>query len=977
VTLVAITVLVFVAASTAAAAPGKERQRHGRANLDVRASRAVADRGAVLAANPSAAVSALARSLGTQGIVSIDGLTGTPRVVGRLDGFLTGPSSASAAQVALDYVRAHADVFRLDVSSLQQTRETVSPNGNRHVWWRQVADGIPVFGNGLKANVTRDGRLINIVGSPLATLSGAAAAPAVTAEQALAQTRRDAGAAVVPLAATQRGDARKSTTFSSGETAGLTLFATVKGNRLGWDLLGQPDGDSLYRQVVDAQTGAILYRQSLVNNATGLFIRNYPGAPNGGTQVVVDLNEHGWLPAGAKYLSGPNTHVYADVNANNVADQSEEINPSSFVRNQRDWLWPLLRFMPAVAGCDVWVCTWDPFLPGSWAKNQDQSGEQLFAAINTFHDHLEAPPIGFDNDDGNFEGDDPVLGEALDGAKTFRNMPDGAHIDNANFGTPPDGFSPRMQMFLFHTPFAPSSFDPFLAADGSNSTEIVYHENGHGLSNRLVVDADGFSTLGGIQAGAMGEAWSDWYAMDFNNAQGLQPDVAGVADVRVGHYVSAGNNFIRFEPIDCKVGQTEGCPGGVTDAEGNPISGTGGFTYGDYGKVFTGPEVHSDGEIWVQTLWDLRDEIGSETAEGIVTEAMRLSPFNPSFLEMRNAILQADLSMNAGDNEDTIWAVFAHRGMGFFAGAIDGDDAKPVEDFSLPPAGAPNASLAGSVTDVDTAAPLEGAIVAFGGHSNGAGNYVATTDATGAYSIGSIFSGTYPKVSARADGYDAVVLDTLTVAAGANSRNFALRRDWAAASGGGMIAAFNGPDYTPFGCGPIGAIDQSEGTGWGSDTDHDALVTGLATDKFIVVKLPVKVNITQIRVNPSNTCGDPGSSSTRGFRIETSADGTTFSQVSEGVFYLANRNTMNTVPLSGSLTGVQYVRFNILNPQVPTDPSFDPNNPPACTGPADCGTDPDDDSGVAAHCGAGKDNGYGGCQFVDMTELVVYGTKTP
>jgi hypothetical protein len=623
---------------------------------------------------------------------------------------------------------------------------------------------------------------------------------------------------------------------------------------------------------------------------------------------------------------------------------------------------------PSVAGCDVWICSWDPGLPGSWSKNLNQSGEQLFAAINTFHDHLEAAPIGFDNQDGTFEGNDPIYGEALDGAKTFQNMPDGNHIDNANFGTPPDGFSPRMQMFLWH--FPGDDTDPFIAADGSNDAGIVYHEFTHGLSNRLVVDADGFSTLGGIQAGSMGEAWSDWYAYDFLQAQGLQPDVAGVADVRVGNYVGAGQDLIRFEPIDCKVGQAvAACPGGFD------TGGEGGFTYGDYGKVFTGPEVHSDGEIWVQTLWDLRDALGSQTTEGIVTEGMRLAPFNPSFLEMRNAILQADLSGNGGANEATIWAVFAHRGMGFFAGAYNGDDAKPVEDTSLPPTGSPNASLAGTITDADSGDPIEAAIVAFGGHTNGAGNYVGTTNAAGSYSIGGIFAATYPTVSARAPGFDAVALDTLTIAAGANTRDFALRRDWASAAGGGSIADFNGPDYTPFGCGPVGAIDQSDGTGWGSDTDHDAIVTGLATDKFIVVQLPVPVDVSEIRVNPSNTCGDPGSSSTRGYRIETSTDGTTFGQVSEGVFYLANRNKANVVALGGPgpLTGVRYVRFNILNPQVPTNPA--PGA--ACTGPADCGTTPDDDSGVAAHCGTGKDNGYGGCQFVDMTELVVYGTESP
>ena len=65
---------------------------------------------------------------------------------------------------------------------------------------------------------------------------------------------------------------------------------------------------------------------------------------------------------------------------------------------------------------------------------------------------------------------------------------------------------------------------------------------------------------------------------------------------------------------------------------------------------------------------------------------MELSPANPSFLDMRNSILQADLVVNGGKKQNKIWQVFAHRGMGWFAGSVDGDDTTPVEDFSMPPA---------------------------------------------------------------------------------------------------------------------------------------------------------------------------------------------------------------------------------------------------------------------------------------------------
>ena len=58
-----------------------------------------------------------AQSLGNEGVVSIDPLTSTARVVARTDGFLTGSSSASAASVALGYVSANPAAFGLSSRS--------------------------------------------------------------------------------------------------------------------------------------------------------------------------------------------------------------------------------------------------------------------------------------------------------------------------------------------------------------------------------------------------------------------------------------------------------------------------------------------------------------------------------------------------------------------------------------------------------------------------------------------------------------------------------------------------------------------------------------------------------------------------------------------------------------------------------------------------------------------------------------------
>jgi hypothetical protein len=192
--------------------------------------------------------------------------------------------------------------------------------------------------------------------------------------------------------------------------------------------------------------------------------------------------------------------------------------------------------------------------------------------------------------------------------------------------------------------------------------------------------------------------------------------IASVAegDLRIGEYVGAGRDLIRTQPMDCKVGSTS------DKCMGTPGAGPGGSTYGDFGKIIGGPEVHADGEIWGETLWDLRVALGQKVTEGLVTRAMELSPSQPSFLDMRNSIIQADTNTRSGKDINKIWRVFANRGMGYFAGSIDGNDKAPVEDFSLPPrANAPKANVSGTVTDGDTHIAVAGALVGFGGHTSG------------------------------------------------------------------------------------------------------------------------------------------------------------------------------------------------------------------------------------------------------------------
>ena len=900
------------------------------------------------------ATTQLRRSLGVQGVVDIDGLTGTPRMLARLDGFLTGPSSRSASAVALGYVRMHAAALGLtqhDVTGLRMRRDYVDIAGIHHLSYEQSAAGVPLFGNGLQANVTKRGQLLSLTGSPVSALQAPALGARITSPSAaVSAARRDAGD---PALAGPDDDAR------------AVLFHNPSGTHRAWETITMSARHPALT-VLDSVTGEVLYRQPLESDAVaterprvpgsvGLAYRYFPKAPRGGRALPTNFTKLGWLTSNVKSLRGNNAVTFSDVNDDNQQSPNELVHPKA----PHDWRYTLRPFhLKRYSFCDhPYPCSWNPNKPFSWRANRAQNATQVFFYVNQWHDHLAKAPIGFTEAAGNFQkinhthrgkGGDPVRSQTDDGANTDHGLPDGNHVDNANMATPPDGKSPRMQMYLQHLPFTSyPDGDPFSPTNVGDEADTVYHEYTHGLSNRLVVDASGRSTLGPVQAGSMGEAWSDWYAMDYLVDQGLQRDRKISGDVVIFQYDGAGVALDRTEPIDCAVGaRTTRCPGGATGHRG-------GYTYADYGKVIGSPEVHSDGEIWAQTLWDLRRALGSHIAESLVTRAMELSPANPSFLDERNAILLADLAVSSGRHQARIWNTFAHRGMGYFAGALNGNDTTPGADFHRPPpTGHPVGGLTGRVTDSVTGAPIAGAtvVIAWQG-SPFASNPSATTDSTGHYTLGPVPVGRYPKLAVLPPrGYDAVQRP-VTVTTGTSTVNAKVRRDWAAKAGGASDV-FDGPDFGP-GCNGDAAIDQSTARGWSSTVNPGPDGQPSAdTPKAITITLPQAVDVSTVEVNPTANCGDGASASTGDYTVSISQDGgNTWSAPIAGSFVAADRGHLNAVTLPGNTAGVTDVRFTMVAPQVFTDMgTYDPGS---CPGP------------------------FSGCDYQDVTEIEVFGAPSP
>src|SRR5919112_1836335 len=436
-------------------------ERRARQNFDSRRrgrSASLLERRATrTAVAPPTAVVKLKRKLGAQGLVSIDPLTGSPRQIARVDGFLTGKSSRSPKSIALRYVQRNRATFVLSRSamrSLKLRRDYRDIGGTHHLSFVQTSKGIPVYGNGLIAHVARNGRIIGFTGSPLTSMSRLPSArPAVSAQAARSAAVRGVGSRASAVTAKRLAGARSETRFADGDRAQLVWFRTTGATLLAWQTQVAPASAQLYSSIVDAASGRVLYRDSLVDNDTALVWENSPGAPRGGVQRRRTIPQR-WLPNGSVVLQGQNTHVFMDIDDNNAASTTEEVRPSSPNRFE----YPFRPFPSTIAGmpCTTrYPCSWDPNTRNSWRINARQDAVQVFWFVNKFHDHLAAAPIGFTAAAGNFEGVDAVDAQPLDGADTAAGLPDGSHVDNANMSTPPDGQAPTMQMFLFHEPGTP------------------------------------------------------------------------------------------------------------------------------------------------------------------------------------------------------------------------------------------------------------------------------------------------------------------------------------------------------------------------------------------------------------------------------------------------------------------------------------------------------------------------------------------
>lgn len=198
--------------------------------------------------------------------------------------------------------------------------------------------------------------------------------------------------------------------------------------------------------------------------------------------------------------------------------------------------------------------------------------------------------------------------------------------------------------------------------DGSLDNGIIAHENGHGISTRLVGGPSASGCLTSEEQS--GEGISDFFTLLLTTPNGTTRDLQR----GIGNYAtdkSPEGRGIRDYPFS-------------TDMNVNPL------TYEDLLTINTGNAgfIYNVGEIWTSMLFEMywnfvdkyglddtweNEESGNFKTGRLVVAGLASQPCNASFIEARDAILMADSLLYNGENAALIWNAFAKRGLGYKA----------------------------------------------------------------------------------------------------------------------------------------------------------------------------------------------------------------------------------------------------------------------------------------------------------------------
>lgn len=432
--------------------------------------------------------------------------------------------------------------------------------------------------------------------------------------------------------------------FAENIKASLVWFPLGDEMRLSWEvILTMPAHQGQYRTLVDAANGEILYCRQLMRTllggsaASGVNTATSAAVPARGSVYLVDGSQPRQMVAFPRPWDSYGLPVPPDFPLpapDPWVEADATTGNSTFARLGEAG--PPYRGQLQAGGL-----VFDPPDPAG----DEQKVLNIFYYNCFMHDFFYLP--GFREADGNFQQDNFNRGGAPSDRVEAIAHP-GPVWGTANMYTPVDGMHPVMNMGLVSSTGRHTAFD----------SSVVFHEFMHGVTNRLVGGPMNSRALDAPQSGGMGEGWGDYIACTINNS------------TTVGAWVVNSPGGIRAFPYDSSFPDHFGMLG-----------------RGRYS------EVHNIGEIWCAALLEMNRQIGAVLGVQLVVDALKLSPANPSFLDMRDAILQAldhmrdARQLSAEEHQQArlgIWQAFSKFGMGPAARSNGASLSGIVADFNLP-----------------------------------------------------------------------------------------------------------------------------------------------------------------------------------------------------------------------------------------------------------------------------------------------------
>ncbi|KAF8721175.1 Fungalysin metallopeptidase (M36), partial [Rhizoctonia solani] len=382
------------------------------------------------------------------------------------------------------------------------------------------------------------------------------------------------------------------------------------------------DTFELYHVHVDASDGEVVSVVDFVSSATAYRVTPFTSQDlsDTGFSLITDpfdelASPNGWHRYGTTNTtdtSGNNVRAYVAGNAGyETTVQSSSTNIYNYVR--------------------------DPTLSVYQGPNPDAARVNVFYIANMMHDLTYR--YGFTEKTWNFQQDNRGLGGAENDRMEIRVQGNSIGI----ITVPADGRPPMMELGIWSQ------------GDGAFQNDVTIHEYTHGIVGRL--------TGGGTakcsqttEAFGLNEGWAD----ALPNL--IQRTSAEDRDFVYAKWANGKN--LRTYPYS-------------TNKTTHPRM---------YGDSDTNSDTLAIAELWAviwheitvalmkehgfaSNLFDPTLTNGNTMTLHLIIDGLIAQPCNPTFIDARNAVIQADANRYNGANKCTLWKAFAKRGLGYGQGA--------------------------------------------------------------------------------------------------------------------------------------------------------------------------------------------------------------------------------------------------------------------------------------------------------------------